>query len=205
MTSGHSEWINFNNTTQLQNLLALDGFQTLNLGGSITSTSLFGIDVLIIGNAWGTVSASEIAAIHSFVMNGGALFMVGLGWSYEAFSGPLPDFPMNQIASPMGVEWISGTINDPVNQFNGSPLFRYFYPYISMRSPCNIAVDAVCAESEVFIHQVDDPLYQAEDFLHSDAYVPCDATFRSSQYIELVPGFEVPADVNFLAEMEECF
>lgn len=204
MTGSHAEWININNTPMFQNLLGQDGFNTSGLIGTINNASLAGVDVLVIGNAWGTVTTAEIDAIHNFVSAGGGLFMLGLGWSYEAYQGPLPDFAMNKIAAPMGVEWISGSINDPVNQFNGSPLFNYFYPYISMRSPCDIGPQALCNESELFIHQVDESVYQAIDILNSDANVPCDATFKASDYVELKAGFTVQHSVTFSAEIEAC-
>jgi len=204
MTSGHSEWVNFSNTPQFQNIIGQDGFLTSNLSGTISNAALVGVDILVIGNAWGTMTATEIDAIHNFVNNGGGLFMLGLGWSYEYYVGPLQNFAMNQIASPMGVEWITGTINDPVNQFNGSPLFTYFHPYISMRSPCDIAPPTFCHEDEISVHQVDEPLYQAMNILYSDAEVRCDATFKAYDCIKLEAGFKVLENVNFSAVNAAC-
>jgi hypothetical protein len=204
MTSGHAEWVNAGNTPVFQTLVTQDGFQVMNLPGTITASSLTDVDILVIGNAWSTISPAEITAIHDFVSNGGGLFMLGLGWSYMAFVGPLSDYAMNQIASPMGVEWIDGVISDPINQFDGSPLFTYFYPYINMRTPCDLGPSTICQEDEIFVHQVDEPLYQAIDIINSDAHVPCDATFKGATSISLEPGFSVPIDVTFSAVIEQC-
>ncbi len=72
--------------------------------------------VLIIGNAWGDFTTAEIAAVQQFVAEGGGLYAVGLGWSWQAY-GPVPggewndppislgNYPMNDLMEPFEMRW----------------------------------------------------------------------------------------------------
>lgn len=46
----------------------------------LNAEALKGIDVLMVGNAWGNFSDAEIATVENFVKNGGGLMAVGWGW-----------------------------------------------------------------------------------------------------------------------------
>lgn len=92
--------------------------------GVIDDAHLKGKGVLVIGNAWGNLTDTEIKAIEKFVSNGGGLFVVGLGWSWNQDSTTNPDFkckeqeqiqgqnvndmstyPMNRVVEPYKMRW----------------------------------------------------------------------------------------------------
>ena len=82
-----------------------------------------GVAGVIIGNAWGKFSTSEIEATKEYVEKGGNLIMAGLHWSWNIYKvgdgfNPCtfdPDsngkereintYPMNQLASSFGISW----------------------------------------------------------------------------------------------------
>ena len=92
--------------------------------GVIDDAHLKGKGVLVIGNAWGNLTDTEIKAIENFVSNGGGLFVVGLGWSWNQLSTTNPYFkckeqeqiqgqnvndmstyPMNRVVEPYKMRW----------------------------------------------------------------------------------------------------
>lgn len=97
--------------------------------GVIDDEKLKGGGVLVIGNAWGNLTKPEIEAIEKFVSNGGGLFVVGLGWSWNQLSTTDPYFkckeqeqtqgqnvndmstyPMNRVAEPYKMRWTAKDI-----------------------------------------------------------------------------------------------
>lgn len=135
ITSGNSKRVSFRpgffnqgNTQTLQANLSPNGYTFNSVNGTITSASLANTDILILGNDWNSqtnYSAAELAAIESFVGNGGGLFIAGLGWS---FPGPLNQYPMNSVANQFGFEFTTAVISDPFQQFNSYPLLYNLYP-----------------------------------------------------------------------------
>lgn len=121
-------WANNGNTSILQNTLIADNYTFNILNGEITSTALADTDILIFGNDWnGTqpYSAAELIAVETFVANGGAIFIAGLGWSWPQ---SLELYPMNAVANLFGFEFTTDIISDPDVNVNGAPKFYNFYP-----------------------------------------------------------------------------
>ena len=133
VTTGHQECYGGNNfdnfKTELENL----GYLVIRFSGVITSSVLSDVSVVIIGNAWGSILDSEIEALKNFVLNGGGLFLMGLGWSWKG-RGPLDEYPMNRIAKPYGIRWIDGYIIDPTDNYDDHPIFHTFYPNIKIQT-----------------------------------------------------------------------
>lgn len=127
-TVGHGEWQQSAQLAALEAEMAGRGYSFSAITGRVTAASLAGIRVLIVGNAWQSIDYSECMDIQSFVNNGGGVLMLGLGWSWSgAF---YDDYPMNALGEYFQVRWLRGTITDPSNQTNGSPIFHTFYPHV---------------------------------------------------------------------------
>lgn len=133
-TTGHQEWVTGGSMAAFQSALASFGYTFQAMPAPITAAQLSGISVLIVGNAWGSFSASEIESVRQWVEQGGGLFLLGLGWSWEPYhpGTTIEDYPMMQLAAPYAVRWLRGVIGDPTNVHNGSPVFHTFYPDIAM-------------------------------------------------------------------------
>lgn len=96
----------------------------------LTAEKLEGMDVLIVGNAWGNIAPEEIAAVRGFVENGGGLLAAGLGWSWRDHSNEpfgfqacpdrskmrgqnvadLSTYPMNRLLQPFQAQFGIGSI-----------------------------------------------------------------------------------------------
>jgi len=92
--------------------------------------------VVFIGNAWRSFTQEELNTLHNYLSQGGGLFLMGLGWSWEPYNpgSTLSEYPMNKIGEFCGIRWIDGSINDTKNNYNGSPLFLAFYPSIQIQT-----------------------------------------------------------------------
>lgn len=129
ISSGHGEWANYNNLTTLRTNLQNAGYTVTNLAAPLTAASLSGKGLLVIGNAWGSFTPAEIAALNAYISGGGGVLMMGLGWSWEAYnSGGAATYPMNILGNTFGLHWTATTISDATNQYNGQPLFTTLYP-----------------------------------------------------------------------------
>lgn len=124
-TSGHSEWVNAGNLGDLQTELVSRGYAFGSIPAPITSATLSGKSVLIVGNAWSDFSSAEISAVESFAAAGGGVLLFGLGWSW---GGDIENYPMTRMAAPYSVRWLREIIKDPTNNVGDSPLFHVFYP-----------------------------------------------------------------------------
>lgn len=75
------------------------------------------LGILVIANAWGGFSQTEIRAVKEFVRSGHGLLASGLGWSWRKY-GPnldkleersalldIRDYPMNTLMAPFGLRW----------------------------------------------------------------------------------------------------
>ena len=134
VTTGHGEWYGGSNFDNFKAELESRGYEVVRFSGTITPSVLSDVGIVLIGNAWGNVSDSEIDALTNFVSNGGGLLLIGLGWSYKGYVGPLDEYPMNKIAEPYGIRWIDGYIIDPTDDYEGGVIFHTFYPNIEVQT-----------------------------------------------------------------------
>lgn len=139
-TTGHGEWIGGGNLGPWAADIAAAGFTLEAVASPLTAASLAGISVLLVGDAWGTISPSEVDAVEQWVAAGHGLMLFGLGWSWDAYHpGAFEDFPMAKLAAPYGVRWARGGIFDPTNGLDGSPIFHTFYPNVVAPDPVTAA------------------------------------------------------------------
>lgn len=130
ISTGHSEKLNSANMSSIISQLEKKGFKVSSLPGTFNRLNLKDVGILIIGNAWGDFTESELNEIRSFVANGGGLFLAGLGFSFEPYNPgkTLADYPMNRLGKDYGVLWLEPTISDEDDQYQGFPYFHTFYP-----------------------------------------------------------------------------
>jgi len=121
IVTGHCEWVPTRAPSELAGLLKENGHAVSELSGVIDDTSLKGVNVLVIGNAWGSLSEGEVQAVERFVAAGGGLMAAGLGWSWIEYSGKpgyacegknqdqnvqdLSTYPMNRLVKNYGMQW----------------------------------------------------------------------------------------------------
>ncbi len=127
-TEGHGEWQQGAQLADLQSEMAGLGYSFSAITGRISTASLTGKKVLIIGNAWQTFEWNEYTDIQAFVNGGGGVLMLGLGWSWTGAN--YDDYPMNALGEYFQVRWLRGSISDATHQTNGSPIFHTFYPRV---------------------------------------------------------------------------
>ncbi|MDX2034317.1 MAG: TIR domain-containing protein [Blastocatellia bacterium] len=118
VSSGHCEWVTMRNL-KIPSRLKEEEYTVTALPGVIEEGALKNAGVLVIGNAWGNLTANEIAAVEKFVSNGGGLFIAGLGWSWKQDSprivcegksagqniNDFSTYPMNRLAAPYNAQW----------------------------------------------------------------------------------------------------
>lgn len=119
-STGHGEFVNENTITSLQKELAKDKFSFNST--ALTTDALKYKEILIIGNAWKSLSAAEITAVDNFVTNGGSLILAGLGWSYASYN-PNSIYPMDTLSSRYGVKWANAVISDTLEKYKDAPAF----------------------------------------------------------------------------------
>ncbi|MBL4572068.1 MAG: AMIN domain-containing protein, partial [Gammaproteobacteria bacterium] len=128
ITTSHSETITV--FPGSDNLLLMDsmiasieslGIEVRRIDSPISAESLADVSVLIMGNAWGEISANESAAVDEFLLGGGGMLASGIGWSYQLY-GPdafdainadpldINDYPMNQLMRRYGIQWTEATL-----------------------------------------------------------------------------------------------
>ena len=121
IATGHCEWVPTRAASELATLLKESGHAVIELSGVIEEANLKGVNVLVIGNAWGDLADSEIQAVERFVSAGGGLMGAGLGWSWQTYSGQagyrcegknqgqkvddLATYPMNRLFKPFEMQW----------------------------------------------------------------------------------------------------
>ena len=128
-STGHDEWLTASLLDPLKVELESRGYSFESATAPISSSFLAGRDVLIVGNAAGTISSSEIDAVEHFVANGGGLFLIGLGWAWGHYhTEPIEEYPMMKLAVPYGVRWLECYLWDIY--YDQTPVFDVFYPNI---------------------------------------------------------------------------
>ena len=110
---------------KLQNQLQEWEYTVNNISAPIDETKLREGNILVIGNAWGNFTQSEIDAVENFVKNGGSLLVVGSGWPWRKYSDPdvnpnndpcrgqtvgqnikdISTYPMNRLVEPYKMQW----------------------------------------------------------------------------------------------------
>ena len=170
VTTSHREWYGGANFDSFKQELESRGYTVTKFSGAITTVSLSGIGVVLIGDAWGEITQQEIDLLRSFVSSGGGLFLMGLGWSWEPYNpgSTLDDFPMNKLGEHFGIRWISGYISDPTNNYNNQPVFHTFYPNIELQTQYQ-AFSYINATTEA--HPQDLPSLLQYDALAREKYV----------------------------------
>lgn len=147
VTTGHGEWARVND--HLRDQLSARGYSVENVSGRIDEGVLDTAGVVIIGNAWGGFTQSELDVLQTYLEEGGGLFLMGLGWSWEPYNPgkTLADYPMNKIGAFSGVRWVNGGISDPTHQYQGQPIFLTFYPNLKHQTSAGARafVDSVTA------------------------------------------------------------
>lgn len=130
-STGHAEWLGEENLADLRAQLEQRGYTFTAAPAPLTSDFLQQQSVLIVGNAWGSFSSSEIEDVRSFVNAGGGLLVAGLGWSYEPYNPgkTIDDYPMHKLTEPYQVRWLTPVISDPTDQYEGYIAFHRFYPH----------------------------------------------------------------------------
>jgi hypothetical protein len=118
ISSLHQEWANPTNLTTFANRAISNGYSVTNSNGAFTAANLTGVGVVVIGNAWGTITQAELDVLATHLQNGGGILALGLGWSW---GGNVNDYPMNKVAALAGQRFLGGT--------NSSP-FTSFYPNV---------------------------------------------------------------------------
>ncbi len=121
-SDGHCEWVPTKYKTEAENLfktLREYKYRVERISKVIDSAKLKGACVLVIGNAWGNLSDSEIDSIEKFVSNGGGLFVAGVTWSWKQYSckdgyrcegkmqgqdvEDISTYPMNRVVKQFGM------------------------------------------------------------------------------------------------------
>ncbi|MEN6338342.1 MAG: hypothetical protein ABFE01_29150 [Phycisphaerales bacterium] len=136
ITQGHREWYGGDNFSTLTAALQRKGYTCTRSSAQLGAGLLTNTSVVIVGDAWGAFTPGEISALENFVDTGGGLLLLGLGWSWEPYNPgtTLDDYPMNVIGKHYGIRWIDGSITDPTNAKDGSPIFHTFYPNTGIQS-----------------------------------------------------------------------
>ncbi|MEM3489071.1 MAG: hypothetical protein QXO75_05375, partial [Nitrososphaerota archaeon] len=136
VTMGHREVYGGDNFDNFKRELEKRGYIVTRFYGELTTSVLTDVSIVLIGNAWGGFSKLEIDALENFVVNGGGLLLMGLGWSWKSHNQgkTLDEYPMNRIGEIFGIRWIDGYVYDPTNSYNGYPVFHTFYPNIELQT-----------------------------------------------------------------------
>jgi hypothetical protein len=145
VTTGHSEWYAANNSDSLRATMTARGWSATLMSGALDAARLSDVSVLLVGNAWNPITPAEQEAVRQFVAAGGGLLMLGLGWSWVPYhpGTTLDDYPMNQLASPFGIHWIDGSIDDPTDRYQGCTRFHTFYPNLVRPTGLSDAFDVL--------------------------------------------------------------
>ncbi len=123
-SSGHCEWMPTRKRTKFASLnqaISKWGYLGREIVEPLSPERLANVGLLVIGNAWGSFSTSEVATVRDYVARGGSLLVVGLGWSWKAYRSKgeyvcegrmqgqdpanMETYPMNAIAAPFSMRW----------------------------------------------------------------------------------------------------
>lgn len=138
-------WVTTSTWSSFVSELEMQGYVIEALtSGEISSVALQGYNVLLIGCAWADFSVNELQAIEDFVYDGGSLFLIGVGWSWIDYhpGSTIQDYPMNRIASNLGLFFNDDVIFDPTDNTGdpGNPIFHRMLTH-----PITEGISEVCA------------------------------------------------------------
>ena len=114
ISTGHREWAFPGNMFTFTNKAISNGYSVTFPAGGLTSANLAGIGLVVIGNAWGDISQTELDALAAHLQNGGGILAMGLGWSW---TGNPNDYPMNKVAALAGQRFATPTNPSPITSF----------------------------------------------------------------------------------------
>ena len=118
--------------------LETHGFRTKELSAPLTVNSLSDVRSLTLfvalpdhGNQ--PLTSEEITTVQSFVVYGGGLFLIGLGWDWEQYGKKLgltmDDYPLNKLSYPQfGIYFRGEPLDDPRSEFEIIEFDGYPYP-----------------------------------------------------------------------------
>lgn len=162
-TNTHGEWLTAGGFSPALNTW-LDGANVSHgdVGEALTPEVLAGYDCLVIGNPWGEFTKAENNALKIWVLNGGGLLLLGLGWSWHAsHADPTGlSYPVNQLAWRFRCQVLDGTITDPSapNGDSGQPAFAV--RPLGEYAPARVAIlrsSAARATREDSVQQLEPP------------------------------------------------
>lgn len=114
--SGHGEWLRADGLSPAVRAgLEADGASIAPLDGTLDAASLSNVDALVIGNPWGELTDDEIEAVGAWVEGGGAVLVLGLGWSWptDAEDPRGERYPVRRLGARLGFQVTGGSIYDP--------------------------------------------------------------------------------------------
>ncbi len=116
ITNAYQEWVNPNNLTKYIAALNTNGYTVVT--GAINAANLSGTGMVLVGDAWGTMTTTEFNLLNTHLQAGNGVFAIGLGWSWP---DDLNTYNMNIIAAMGGIKYVLG--------YN-SATYTTFYPNV---------------------------------------------------------------------------
>jgi hypothetical protein len=141
--SGHREWFGEDKLSAVVRAeMQGRGVSITSLGAPLDGAALERVDVLVFGNPWGPVSASELDAIAEWVRRGGAVLALGLGWSWPGWSADSTGgtYPLNQLGARLGFHVVNGAIDDPGATTGASSAPGYEFRTLDEFAPRSVRV-----------------------------------------------------------------
>ena len=88
---------------------------TREISDALTIENLADVDLLVMGSSWNRLEDGEDDAIEDYVLNGGGLLVIGIGWAYAGYADdPDPDLYIpNLLGERFGWRVMFSTISDP--------------------------------------------------------------------------------------------
>lgn len=115
-SASHGEWLGADALSPaVRGALEANGVQIGPLPGVLDAAALATVDVLVVGNPWGDVTEAELDAISTWVTQGGAVLVLGLGWSWRGnHDDPTAErYPVQRLGARLGFDVRGGAIFDP--------------------------------------------------------------------------------------------
>ena len=127
----HSEWISIEGNYKefADSLRAMGYIVERTTLSPLTYEIIEEYDVYVVGTAWEVFTQAEIDNIVQFAVNGGGIFLTGLGWSWvnPSENRTLDNYPMNLIARNFGIEFLDDSICDPTDNYGANPMTPVFH------------------------------------------------------------------------------
>ena len=114
--TAHGEWLQPDGFSPvLAAWLGARGATVAPLATVLDAATLADHDLVVLGNPWNELTDTELAALENWVRGGGALLVLGLGWSWPMYhDDPAGDlYPVNRLGDRLGFRAMTGSIHDP--------------------------------------------------------------------------------------------